>query len=413
MCAAFDVDGLRADLVTARAAIAHAAWEGRDEVTAEDVRAAARLALPHRRRRQPFDAPQLDEDELDRALAGAGEDPDDDPGPGDDGPGGGEPGAGHETDAGRPTRRRRRESAGPRRGPPQEPGRAGARPAAAGQRGGQAARRPRAGVPGQAARGPRHRRGRGGPPVPGPHGLRSRHRGAASHGTGSPGCTCPPRSPRPRRTRWPGAGSRATGCCCAPVTCARPVTRAGSPTWCCSWWTPAARWRPGPGWARSRARCCPCCSTPTSAGTRSAWSRSGAAAAELALPPTFSVEAAAARLAAAADRRAHPARGRPAAGRTNCCAPSGCAIRAAAPCWCWSPTGVPPAARTRWPARTGRRACWRRRACTAWSWTASPARSGWAWPPPWPSPSAASLLRLEELAAGPLGRSVRVLKEVA
>ena len=89
VCAAFDVDGLRADLVTARAALAHAAWEGRAEVTASDVRAAARLALPHRRRRQPFDAPQLDEDELDRALAGAGEDPDDDPDPGGDGPGGG------------------------------------------------------------------------------------------------------------------------------------------------------------------------------------------------------------------------------------------------------------------------------------------------------------------------------------
>jgi magnesium chelatase subunit D len=95
VCAAFDVDGLRADLVTARAALAHAAWEGRAEVTASDVRAAARLALPHRRRRQPFDAPQLDEDELDRALAGAGEDPDDDPDPGDDGPGGGQAEASH------------------------------------------------------------------------------------------------------------------------------------------------------------------------------------------------------------------------------------------------------------------------------------------------------------------------------
>ena len=100
VCAAFDVDGLRADLVTARAALAHAAWEGRSEVTAVDVRAAARLALPHRRRRQPFDAPQLDEEELDRALAGADEDPDDDPGPGDDGPGGGEPPASHETTPG-------------------------------------------------------------------------------------------------------------------------------------------------------------------------------------------------------------------------------------------------------------------------------------------------------------------------
>ena len=100
VCAAFDVDGLRADLVTARAALAHAAWEGRSEVTAVDVRAAARLALPHRRRRQPFDAPQLDEEELDRALAGADEDPDDDPGPGDDGPGGGEPPTSHETTPG-------------------------------------------------------------------------------------------------------------------------------------------------------------------------------------------------------------------------------------------------------------------------------------------------------------------------
>ncbi len=61
VCAAFDVDGLRADIVTARAAIAHAAWSGRTEVTEDDVRVAARLALPHRRRRNPFDAPGLDE----------------------------------------------------------------------------------------------------------------------------------------------------------------------------------------------------------------------------------------------------------------------------------------------------------------------------------------------------------------
>src|SRR4051812_38866175 len=46
VCAAFEVDGLRADLVTARAAIALAAWNGRDTVNEEDVRAAARLALP-------------------------------------------------------------------------------------------------------------------------------------------------------------------------------------------------------------------------------------------------------------------------------------------------------------------------------------------------------------------------------
>jgi magnesium chelatase subunit D len=88
VCAAFGVDGLRADLVIARAAMAHAAWQGRLEVDAEDIRAAARLALPHRRRRQPFDAPQLDEQQLDEALA-AGASDDDDPDPGDGGPGGG------------------------------------------------------------------------------------------------------------------------------------------------------------------------------------------------------------------------------------------------------------------------------------------------------------------------------------
>jgi len=79
VCAGFDVDGMRADLVTARAARAHAAWQGRTEVTREDIRVAARLALPHRRRRNPFDAPGLDEDLLD-ALLGEDE-PDSDPEP--------------------------------------------------------------------------------------------------------------------------------------------------------------------------------------------------------------------------------------------------------------------------------------------------------------------------------------------
>ncbi|MEU4775464.1 ATP-binding protein, partial [Micromonospora sp. NPDC023644] len=94
VCAAFDVDGMRADIVTARTALAHAAWHGRDAVTVEDVRVAARLALPHRRRRNPFDAPGLDDKRLDEALDRAGDDdPDDDPGGGPDpGPDGGGPG---------------------------------------------------------------------------------------------------------------------------------------------------------------------------------------------------------------------------------------------------------------------------------------------------------------------------------
>ncbi|MFH8898705.1 putative cobaltochelatase [Streptomyces coeruleorubidus] len=94
-CAAFEVDGMRADIVMARTATALAAWAGRTDVLAEDVRQAALLALPHRRRRNPFDAPGLDEDKLDETLeefSGDDEpdqDPDPDPNQGPDGPGGG------------------------------------------------------------------------------------------------------------------------------------------------------------------------------------------------------------------------------------------------------------------------------------------------------------------------------------
>jgi magnesium chelatase subunit D len=82
VCGAFEVDGMRADIVTARAAAAHAAWQGRLAITKSDIRAAARLALPHRRRRNPFDAPGLDEELLDRLLD---EEPDPDPIPPDGG----------------------------------------------------------------------------------------------------------------------------------------------------------------------------------------------------------------------------------------------------------------------------------------------------------------------------------------
>lgn len=92
ICAAFDVDGMRADIVTARAAAAHAAWEGRTSVTTDDVRVAARLALPHRRRRNPFDAPGLDEQLLEDLLDDSADEGDDDPEPdGPDGTGGGDP----------------------------------------------------------------------------------------------------------------------------------------------------------------------------------------------------------------------------------------------------------------------------------------------------------------------------------
>ncbi|MGB6106599.1 MAG: AAA family ATPase, partial [Mycobacterium sp.] len=78
LCAAFDVDGMRADLVLARTAVAHAAWRGADSVAEEDIRVAAELALPHRRRRDPFDDPGIDPADLDEALS-ATADPDDGP----------------------------------------------------------------------------------------------------------------------------------------------------------------------------------------------------------------------------------------------------------------------------------------------------------------------------------------------
>jgi magnesium chelatase subunit D len=93
LCAAFDVDGMRADLVVARTAAAHAAWRGAGTVEEQDIRVAAELALPHRRRRDPFDDPGIDRDQLDEALAQAGSDPEPDPDP----PGGGQP-AGAESD---------------------------------------------------------------------------------------------------------------------------------------------------------------------------------------------------------------------------------------------------------------------------------------------------------------------------
>ena len=88
VCSAAGVDGMRADIVMARAAAAHAAWHDREHPNIDDLRAAAKLALPHRRRRNPFDAPGLDQEELDELLppdTDQGPDPDTDP----DDPGGG------------------------------------------------------------------------------------------------------------------------------------------------------------------------------------------------------------------------------------------------------------------------------------------------------------------------------------
>jgi len=55
MCSRLDVDGLRGDLVVNRAAKALVAFEGRREVTPEDVARVATMCLNHRLRKDPLD----------------------------------------------------------------------------------------------------------------------------------------------------------------------------------------------------------------------------------------------------------------------------------------------------------------------------------------------------------------------
>jgi magnesium chelatase subunit D len=68
ICAGSGVDGLRADITIYKTALTLAAWEGRRQVTVEDVRRSAELALLHRRRRQPFEEPGLDQQQLDELI---------------------------------------------------------------------------------------------------------------------------------------------------------------------------------------------------------------------------------------------------------------------------------------------------------------------------------------------------------
>ena len=68
ICAEYQVDGLRADIVMYKTASTIAAYEGRDRVVPEDVREAAEMALLHRQRRQPFQQPHLVTEQLDQMI---------------------------------------------------------------------------------------------------------------------------------------------------------------------------------------------------------------------------------------------------------------------------------------------------------------------------------------------------------
>ena len=62
------VDGHRADITVIKTALTIAAFYGRKEVKLEDVKSAAKLVLPHRMRRRPFEEGQLDWDKVESIL---------------------------------------------------------------------------------------------------------------------------------------------------------------------------------------------------------------------------------------------------------------------------------------------------------------------------------------------------------
>lgn len=65
------VDGHRADLVMMKAAKTMAALAGRTQVTEEDVKESANLALLHRMRRKPFQEMEMDREKLQVIMGGA------------------------------------------------------------------------------------------------------------------------------------------------------------------------------------------------------------------------------------------------------------------------------------------------------------------------------------------------------
>lgn len=68
ICIDFGVDGHRADITIYKTACTIAAFKGRTEVIDEDIIEAAELALPHRRRRQPFEEPKLEQQQLQESV---------------------------------------------------------------------------------------------------------------------------------------------------------------------------------------------------------------------------------------------------------------------------------------------------------------------------------------------------------
>ena len=56
VCGSLNVDGLRGDIVTNRASKAYAAYNGRDNVTVDDIENVITLCLRHRLRKDPLES---------------------------------------------------------------------------------------------------------------------------------------------------------------------------------------------------------------------------------------------------------------------------------------------------------------------------------------------------------------------
>jgi magnesium chelatase subunit D len=68
ICTDFAVDGHRADITMYKTACTIAAYNGRTEVAEEDIKEAAELVLPHRQRRQPFEEPHLEQQQVQESI---------------------------------------------------------------------------------------------------------------------------------------------------------------------------------------------------------------------------------------------------------------------------------------------------------------------------------------------------------
>jgi magnesium chelatase subunit D len=68
ICVDSAVDGHRADITMYKTACTLAAFKGKTKVNEEDIKEAAELVLPHRHRRQPFEEPQMEQQQVQNSI---------------------------------------------------------------------------------------------------------------------------------------------------------------------------------------------------------------------------------------------------------------------------------------------------------------------------------------------------------